>query len=596
MDVPAPRAGTVLSVAVKKGDKVSAGDLVLMLEAAEDRRQPRPPWRRRRGAAAARGRRRDVRRRRLARPAAAAAATPAAALTPPAGKRLAVIGAGPGGYTAAFRAADLGLEVTLDRALADARRRVLERRLHSVEGAAACGARHRGSAATWARTASRSASRRSTRRSCATGRAAWFASSRAASTRWRSSARCASCAARARFASPHSARGRARRRARARRLRSMHHRGRQRADGAAGAAERSAHHRFDGRARARRAAGAHARHRRRHHRPRDGHGLRRARREGVRRRAHEDADSGLRSRSRASRSRSESPRATKPSCSARASRRWKRARTGITVHFEGEQAPNEPQTYGLVLVAVGRSANGRKIAAEKAGVEVSERGLITVDKQQRTNVPHIFAIGDIVGAADARAQSEPRRQGRGRGRGRARRASSTRASCRRSRTRIPRSRGSGSPRTKRRRAASLTRRAAFPWAASARSLTLGRAEGLTKLLFDAGTKRLLGAGIVGVNAGDLIAEAALAIEMGSRRGRHRPHRASAPDVVRDFGVRGRSSRRHDHGSLRAEEAALSTGPPSNGKHDEWLTRAGDAGFSVFITGELPSHALGACSR
>ena len=70
---------------------------------------------------------------------------------------------------------------------------------------------------------------------------------------------------------------------------------------------------------------------------------------------------------------------------------------GITVHFEGEQAPAEPQTYGLVLVAVGRSANGRRIAAEKAGVEVNERGLIEVDKQQRTNVPHIFAIGDIVG-------------------------------------------------------------------------------------------------------------------------------------------------------------------------------------------------------
>jgi dihydrolipoamide dehydrogenase len=187
---------------------------------------------------------------------------------------------------------------------------------------------------------------------------------------------------------------------------------------------------------------------------------------------------------------------------------------GITVHFDGEQAPKEPQTYGLVLVAVGRSANGRKIAAEKAGVEVDERGLIEVDEQQRTNVPHIFAIGDIVGQPmlahkashegkvaaevaageksffDARvvpavAYTDPEvawvglTEGEAKARG------------------IAYEKGS------------------FPWGASARSLTLGRAEGLTKLLFDAGTKRLLGAGIVGVNAGDLIAEAALAIEMGT---------------------------------------------------------------------------------
>jgi dihydrolipoamide dehydrogenase len=187
---------------------------------------------------------------------------------------------------------------------------------------------------------------------------------------------------------------------------------------------------------------------------------------------------------------------------------------GIAVHFEGDQAPAEPQTYGLVLVAVGRSANGDKIAADKAGVAVSERGLIKVDKQQRTNVPHIFAIGDIVGAPmlahkashegkvaaeaaaglksyfDARvvpavAYTDPEvawvglTEDEAKSRG------------------VPYERGT------------------FPWVASARSLTLGRAEGLTKLLFDAGTNRLLGAGIVGVNAGDLIAEAALAIEMGT---------------------------------------------------------------------------------
>ena len=187
---------------------------------------------------------------------------------------------------------------------------------------------------------------------------------------------------------------------------------------------------------------------------------------------------------------------------------------GITVHFEGDQAPAAPQVYGRVLVAVGRSANGRKLALERAGVEVSDRGLVKVDKQQRTNVPHIFAIGDIVGQPmlahkashegrvaaevvagqksffDARvvpsvAYTDPEVAWVG--------LTEDDAKARG----VPYERG------------------AFPWAASARSLTLGRSEGLTKLLFDPATHRLLGAGIVGVNAGDLIAEAALAIEMGA---------------------------------------------------------------------------------
>ena len=187
---------------------------------------------------------------------------------------------------------------------------------------------------------------------------------------------------------------------------------------------------------------------------------------------------------------------------------------GITVHFEGDQAPAAPQVYGRVLVAVGRSANGRKLALERAGVEVSERGLIKVDKQQRTNVPHIFAIGDVVGQPmlahkathegkvaaevaagqksffDARvvpavAYTDPEVAWVGLTEDEAKSRS------------VPYEKGT------------------FPWAASARSLTLGRGEGLTKLLFDPTTHRLLGAGIVGVNAGDLIAEAALAVEMGA---------------------------------------------------------------------------------
>jgi dihydrolipoamide dehydrogenase len=187
---------------------------------------------------------------------------------------------------------------------------------------------------------------------------------------------------------------------------------------------------------------------------------------------------------------------------------------GITVHFEGDQAPKEPQTYGLVLVAVGRSANGRKIAADKAGVEVGERGLIAVDKQQRTNVPHIFAIGDIVGqpmlahkashegkvAAEVAAGEKSFFD--------ARVVPSVAYTD-------PEIAWVGLTEDEAKARGVAYEKGSFPWVASARSLTLGRAEGVTKLLFDADTKRLLGAGIVGVNAGDLIAEAALAIEMGT---------------------------------------------------------------------------------
>ena len=133
---------------------------------------------------------------------------------------------------------------------------------------------------------------------------------------------------------------------------------------------------------------------------------------------------------------------------------------GITVHFEGEQAPKSPQTYGLVLVAVGRSANGRNIGADKAGVAVHERGLIEVDRQQRTNVRHIFAIGDIVGqpmlahkashegkvAAEAAAGEKSFFD--------ARVVPSVAYTD-------PESHGSGSRRTTRRRAALLTRKARF---------------------------------------------------------------------------------------------------------------------------------------
>ena len=187
---------------------------------------------------------------------------------------------------------------------------------------------------------------------------------------------------------------------------------------------------------------------------------------------------------------------------------------GVLVKFEGEQAPAEPQLYDFVLVSVGRSPNGNKIGAEKAGVAVTDRGFIPVDGQMRTNVPHIFAIGDLVGqpmlahkavheghvAAEAAAghrsyfdarvipsvaytdpevawvgvtEDEAKKQGIKYGVGK------------------------------------------LPWGASGRALANGRSEGFTKLIFDEESHRIIGGGIVGTGAGDLISEVALAIEMGA---------------------------------------------------------------------------------
>jgi dihydrolipoamide dehydrogenase len=190
------------------------------------------------------------------------------------------------------------------------------------------------------------------------------------------------------------------------------------------------------------------------------------------------------------------------------------AAAGITVHFEGGDAPQEPQVYGRVLVAVGRSPNGRRIAAERAGVAVNERGYIAVDKQQRTNVPHIFAIGDLVG------QPMLAHKATHEGKVAAEVAAGLKSFFD---ARVvpavaytdPEVAWVGLTEDDAKARGVAYEKGAFPWAASARSLTLGRSDGLTKLLFDGSTKRLLGAGIVGTNAGDLIAEAALAIEMGA---------------------------------------------------------------------------------
>jgi dihydrolipoamide dehydrogenase len=186
---------------------------------------------------------------------------------------------------------------------------------------------------------------------------------------------------------------------------------------------------------------------------------------------------------------------------------------GVKVTFEGEKAP-EPQLYDKVLVAVGRSPNGKRINAEAAGVIVNERGFIPVDKQMRTSVPHIFAIGDIVGqpmlahkaSHEAKVAAEVAYGEK--------RAFDARVIPSVAYT-DPEIAWAGLTETDAKARGVEYEKASFPWAANARSLTLGRDEGMTKLLFDKQTHRVIGGGIVGPNAGDLIAEVALAIEMGS---------------------------------------------------------------------------------
>jgi dihydrolipoamide dehydrogenase len=186
---------------------------------------------------------------------------------------------------------------------------------------------------------------------------------------------------------------------------------------------------------------------------------------------------------------------------------------GVEVAFDGAGAPPAPQTYDLVLVAVGRTPNGKAIEAVKAGVNVTDRGYIDVDRQMRTNIAHIFAIGDIAGAPmlahkavheghvaaeaasgmksyfDARqipsvAYTDPEVAWAG----------VTEDECKAQGIKY--------------------RKALFPWAASGRAIANGRDEGFTKLIFDDATHRIIGGGIVGAHAGDLISEVGLAIEMG----------------------------------------------------------------------------------
>jgi dihydrolipoamide dehydrogenase len=185
---------------------------------------------------------------------------------------------------------------------------------------------------------------------------------------------------------------------------------------------------------------------------------------------------------------------------------------GIKVWFEGGKAP-ETDTFDRVLVAVGRSPNGRKINAEAAGVNVDERGFIAVDGQMRTNVPHIFAIGDIVGqpmlahkashegkvAAEVAAGEKSHFDAR---------AIPSVAYTH------PEVAWMGLTETEAKERGIEYTKGVFPWAASGRAISVGGESGLTKLLFDE-HGRVAGAGIVGPNAGELIAEAVLALEMGA---------------------------------------------------------------------------------
>jgi dihydrolipoamide dehydrogenase len=186
---------------------------------------------------------------------------------------------------------------------------------------------------------------------------------------------------------------------------------------------------------------------------------------------------------------------------------------GIKVSFEGQGAPAS-DIFDRVLVAVGRVPNGAKIGADKAGVIVNERGFITVDKQMRTNVPHIFAIGDIVGQPMLAHKAS--HEGKV-----AAEVIAGHKSFFDARTipsvayTDPEVAWMGLTETQAKKDNIDYEKASFPWAASGRASSIGRNEGLTKLLFDPKTKRLLGAGIVGPNAGELLAEAVLALEMGA---------------------------------------------------------------------------------
>ncbi|MBX9585770.1 MAG: dihydrolipoyl dehydrogenase [Gammaproteobacteria bacterium] len=186
---------------------------------------------------------------------------------------------------------------------------------------------------------------------------------------------------------------------------------------------------------------------------------------------------------------------------------------GLYVTFEGKNAPDQPQKFDYILQSVGRRPNSDQLSLDKAGVSVDQRGFITVDNQQRTNVANIFAIGDIVGNPMLAHKAVPEGH--------------LAAEVIAGKKHIfdpktipsvaytdPEVAWAGLTETEAKAKGIKYAKGVFPWLANGRSLSMGRSEGLTKLLFDPDTKRILGGGITGTNAGDLICEVALAIEMG----------------------------------------------------------------------------------
>lgn len=187
---------------------------------------------------------------------------------------------------------------------------------------------------------------------------------------------------------------------------------------------------------------------------------------------------------------------------------------GLLASFEGDAAPAEPQLYDMVLMAVGRRPNGREVGADKAGIIVNERGFIPVDRQQRTNVPHIFAIGDICGdpMLAHKATNEAKVAAEVIAGHKVEFDAMTIPSVAYTDPEIA---WMGVTETEAKAKGIGFEKASFPWAASGRALAMGRDDGITKLLWDPTTKRIIGAGIVGVNAGELLAETVLAMEMGA---------------------------------------------------------------------------------
>jgi len=196
--------------------------------------------------------------------------------------------------------------------------------------------------------------------------------------------------------------------------------------------------------------------------------------------------------------------------------RLEATKDGLLAHFEGEGAP-APELFDAVLLAVGRRPNGRAINAEAAGVVVNERGYIPVDKQLRTNVPHIHAIGDIVGEPMLahKASHEAKVAAEVIAGHKAYFDARTIPSVAYT---DPEVAWMGMNEAQAKAAGTEYEKAVFPWAASGRALAMGREEGLTKLLFEKGSRRLIGAGMVGPNAGELVAETVLALEMGAEAG------------------------------------------------------------------------------